>query len=226
MSDEPDNKPVSGIVTKDKKANAGKYSFTYASLANVIEMIRVGMRCDFIQSTFPASRVGFEDMCKCVVATRITKPEEQATDEYIAPVPVLTGSGGGNPMQAFGGSMNYARRYSLQLAFGIATDDEDRQQKALQEETERQRKTDSPITEAQVQEVNRLFKQLGVTTIGQAGELYETIIGVNPHGSRNMNQIQAERMISQLRLRLTVDGPNPQPKEPAKPAEPQDKERS
>ena len=180
-----ENKPRSertGVVRKSKTAHAGRYSYTYASLADTIRVVNLEYGYD-VQQTIQRSDIGE------VVVTRYRESPESAWTEWLAPVPIKPGAGGNNPMQAYGAALTYARRYSLQMALCMAADDTD----GVVE------RKPQPVSEPMVQRINQLLQTMNVQTPQQAEHVYLTALaGHEINTSRDLTDIQAEQVIATL----------------------------
>ena len=110
---------MAGTVSKNKSAGLGKYSYKYADIAQIHEYLE----------SINASYYQFNNVVdgkQFVFTVRIINGEEK---------PPLMGaeiiqtkmSGANNPAQEYGSALTYARRYSLLMAFGLATEDDDAQ---------------------------------------------------------------------------------------------------
>lgn len=110
---------MAGTVSKNKSAGLGKYSYKYADIAQIHEYLE----------SINASYYQFNNVVEgkqFVFTVRIINGEEK---------PPLMGaeiiqtkmSGANNPAQEYGSALTYARRYSLLMAFGLATEDDDAQ---------------------------------------------------------------------------------------------------
>jgi hypothetical protein len=102
-------------VKKDKRANAGSYSYSYASLDTVIG-----------HASGPLAENGLAVVQEAVsengqvgVNTRIV----HRSGEWIEYGPVFLP--GGKDAQSYGSAITYARRYALSAALGIASDEDD-----------------------------------------------------------------------------------------------------
>ena len=110
---------MAGTVKKNQVANTGKYSYKYVDIAQIHE---------YLQS-IGASYYQYIDRLE--------------GDDYIMTVKIIDGkesqplrgakvvdaklNGVVNPAQEQGSALTYARRYSLLMAFGLATEDDDAQ---------------------------------------------------------------------------------------------------
>lgn len=102
-------------VKKGKTAKAGKYSYTYANISDVLELVRAPAAdngLSFVQSSAIADRL----LC---MTTRIMHESGQwlEVDAYANP-------GDWSP-QSVGSTETYLRRYSLIRCFSIAAEDDD-----------------------------------------------------------------------------------------------------
>jgi hypothetical protein len=108
-----------GTVSKNKTANTGKYSYKYVDIAQVHEYLE-SINTRYYQTV-----------------------ETDENGDYIVTHPIVDGKelpgrrgcrivdatlvGTNNPAQVQGSAITYARRYSLLMAFGLATEDDDAQ---------------------------------------------------------------------------------------------------
>lgn len=106
-------------VSKNKTAAVGKYSYKYTDLAQIHEeMERQGLR--YYQYVDPSETPdGFVDYIITVVMN-----ENGETIRTCRGCRVVDANGQ-NPTQEHGKAITYARRYSLLMALGWATDDDD-----------------------------------------------------------------------------------------------------
>ena len=106
-------------VTKNQTASVGKYSYQYVDIAQIHEYLDAN-DLGYYQYI---DRLDGDDY---IMTVRIVNGEE---------LPALRGArvvdatlmGVNNPAQQQGSALTYARRYSLLMAFGLATEDDDAQ---------------------------------------------------------------------------------------------------
>lgn len=98
-------------ILKDKEANAGKYTYAYADLADVIDGIKVALSKYSIAYTQPTRiRDG-----ALVLVTKLMHPSGQEL-EAEWPLPAR------GTAQEMGAALTYARRYSLCSILGVAAE--------------------------------------------------------------------------------------------------------
>lgn len=110
---------MSNTVSKNKTANTGKYAYKYTDIAQIHEFLE-SIGASYYQYT---ERVGDDDY---IVTVRIIDGVEKAPLRGCRIVDAKL-NGVVNPAQEQGSALTYARRYSLLMAFGLATDDDDAQ---------------------------------------------------------------------------------------------------
>ena len=108
-----------GTVSKNKTANTGKYSYKYVDIAQVHEYLE-SINTRYYQYI---DRLEGEDY---VMTVPIVEGKELPPRRGCKVVDA-TLVGTSNPAQQQGSAITYARRYSLLMAFGLATDDDDAQ---------------------------------------------------------------------------------------------------
>tara|TARA_R100000808_G_scaffold4356_1_gene14426 strand:+ start:3421 stop:4080 length:660 start_codon:yes stop_codon:yes gene_type:complete len=102
-------------VSKDKTAKAGRYSYSYANIADVLELIREVASTNglaYVQSAEPAESL-------LVMTCRLIHESGQWLEVYTAAEP-----GDWSP-QAVGSCETYLRRYQLIKVFAVAAEDDD-----------------------------------------------------------------------------------------------------
>lgn len=110
---------MSQTVTKNRKAEVGKYSYQYVDIAQIHEYLE-SIGASYYQYI---TRIDGDDY---VMTVKIIKGEEKPP-LMGARVVNATLNGVSNPAQEQGSALTYARRYSLLMAFGLATEDDDAQ---------------------------------------------------------------------------------------------------
>ena len=109
-------------VKKTQTANTGKYSYKYTDLAEIhAELERQGITYHQYIDICPDGNGDLHEF----VFTEITYPDRNELACYRG-CEVLKLSGP-NPVQEYGKAITYARRYSLLMALGWATEDDDAQ---------------------------------------------------------------------------------------------------
>lgn len=106
-------------VTKTKRANAVKYTYNYAPLDSVIELLNVVLPkygLGWLQT------IGMQDGSPALTTRIIHESGEWIEDSL--ELPQVRGDSGKNENQELGASITYFKRYALSAMFGIATDDD------------------------------------------------------------------------------------------------------
>jgi len=106
-------------ITKNKEANTGKYSYKYVDIAQIHEYLE-SIGESYYQYI---DRLEGDDY----IMTVKVKDGKESNPIRGARVVDATLNGVKNPAQEQGSAITYARRYSLLMAFGLATVDDDAQ---------------------------------------------------------------------------------------------------
>lgn len=151
-------------VSKNKTAAVGKYSYKYTDLAQIHEeMERQGLR--YYQYVDPSETPdGFVDYIITVVMN-----ENGETIRSCRGCRVVDANGQ-NPTQEHGKAITYARRYSLLMALGWATDDDDaagnirtRPERKTQNRAENEAVFVQCVTPEQIDDVRKALAFMGCT---------------------------------------------------------------
>lgn len=100
-------------VTKDKKANVGKYKYTYADLASILDTVRPVMT---------KHGFGYFQSIDHETGNVLTMVTHEGGGTMLTTVPLVWNAQQG--AQGLGAGLTYCRRYGLCAALGIATDDD------------------------------------------------------------------------------------------------------
>jgi uncharacterized protein (DUF3820 family) len=104
-------------LKRNKKAGVGKYSYKYVDIAQIHEYLAQN-NMSYYQYT---ERIDNDDY---IMTVKIINGEEKPALRGCRVVDA-TLQGIKNPAQEQGSALTYARRYSLLMAFGLATEDDD-----------------------------------------------------------------------------------------------------
>lgn len=112
-------------VKKNMTAGAGSYAYKYSDLAQIHAYLEEN-KMSYWQYIEPVDGVDF------IYTVPVINGEEKAPRRGCKVVNA-TLHGKSNPVQEYGAALTYARRYSLLMAFGLATEDDDAESLSVEE---------------------------------------------------------------------------------------------
>ena len=140
---------MAGTVSKNKTASAGKYSYKYVDIAQIHDYLE-SINASYYQYV---ERIDGDDY---IMTVRIINGEEKPP-LMGARVVQATLMGVQNPAQQQGSALTYARRYSLLMAFGLATEDDDAQSLSRPKRTDYSYKKNETITQEEADVLEALI---------------------------------------------------------------------
>ena len=165
---------MSTKITKNQTASVGKYSYQYVDIAQIHEYLEAN-NMSYYQYV---DRIDGDDY---IMTVKIINGEEKPALRG-ARVVDATLIGVNNPAQQQGSALTYARRYSLLMAFGLATEDDDAQSLSTE-------KKDKKATPKQVEILNKYY----------TGENLDKLLKVNGlEKLEDISMIKASELIGQL----------------------------
>lgn len=111
---------MADVLVKNQKADVGKYSYQYVDIAQIHEYLE-SIKATYIQQI---KRIDNDDYIMTKRCFNGTWEEEWLQGCKVVDATLI---GVKNPAQEQGSALTYARRYSLLMAFGLATEDNDAQ---------------------------------------------------------------------------------------------------
>lgn len=173
-------------VSKNKTAKVGeKYSYKYVDIAQIHEYLQsIGMHYyQFID------RIDGDDY---IMTVKVDQDGNEGKPLRGCRVVDATLVGVNNPAQCQGSALTYARRYSLLMAFGLATEDDDAQSLSTAQTAQEEKKA----TPKQLEIIRRnytgdnmtkLLDRNGISNVedlpmAKASELIEIIFNKNREG--------------------------------------------
>ena len=151
---------ANGKITKKQTAEiptkgGSKYSYQYVDIAQIHDYLEEN-NMKYYQEIETNPLNG----CDYIITYRYIDGEWEKQPKRGCKVVDATLFGNDNPAQKQGSALTYARRYSLLMAFGLATEDDDATSLSQPQQTN-QNKTNQnktiPITEAQIKMIDSLF---------------------------------------------------------------------
>ena len=167
-----DTDPKDKIIKASSKAGkAGGYGFSYASLSDIVKE----------GHALPKMRLAVIDGRQFI--------EYESAGEWLLGAEVITDfkSPGMNACQAYGSALTYARRYTAQLALGLAVDDDKNVETAGvmgRDKAPSKPHQERPATDKQIAMIRQMLgasadavlKHNAPLTIGKASKLIEAIM--------------------------------------------------
>lgn len=170
MSEKKDQTENKIIKASSKAGKTGGYGFSYASLSDIVKE----------GHALPKMRLTVIDDKQFI--------EYESNGEWLLGAEVITDfkSPGMNACQAYGSALTYARRYTAQLALGLAVDDDKNVETAgaiQREKAPAKAYTDRPATDKQIATIKQMLgngaeavlKHNQPLTIGKASKLISAI---------------------------------------------------
>lgn len=146
---------ANGKITKKQTAEiptkgGSKYSYQYVDIAQIHDYLEEN-NMKYYQEIETNPINGYD----YIMTYRYIDGEWEKQPKRGCKVVDATLFGNDNPAQKQGSALTYARRYSLLMAFGLATEDDDAA--SLSQPQQTNQKKIIPITEAQIKMIDSLF---------------------------------------------------------------------
>lgn len=191
MSDKKDQTENKIIKASSKAGKSGGYGFSYASLSDIV---KEGHEIPKMRLTVMADGKQFIEY----------ESNSLTGSEWLLGAEVITDfkSPGMNACQAYGSALTYARRYTAQLALGLAVDDDKNVETAgaiQREKAPAKAYTDRPATDKQIATIKQM--------LGNGAEAVLTHNAPLTIG-------KASKLISAISAKKAAQAPEPEP-EPA-----------
>jgi hypothetical protein len=175
-----------GAIDKAKRAEAGKYGYSYADIADVLAEVRPKLNAEGIAVLQPI-RVTEHGM---VLVTQLRKGDEVLESEMLLPIE-------GQAPQQVGSLCTYYRRYALCSLVGVAPENEDDDGAAAQETVSHRTSSrpvasgGKPASEAQVNFARRLLDEVIPPTmhLNVIGEHARDLTSVDDLGTLQSHEI-------------------------------------
>ena len=115
--------PIRKTSTAKVVTMRGQYTYNYAELGDILEIIRPIMGNLGLTVTWDTDMQADRVVVSCKVSHVLGHTENSG--KVSMPVPQDEGRGGGNPSHRVGSALTYARRYSLLCVTGLCPEDDD-----------------------------------------------------------------------------------------------------
>ena len=106
-------------IIKDKHVNAGRASYSHASLAHIINEVTPALSARGLHAAWTTGQD------KIAITVSCTLTHEQGHCESVSLCGPPDNSGAKNPIQQVGSTVTYLQRYTLLALLGLATEDND-----------------------------------------------------------------------------------------------------
>ena len=172
-------------IPKNRTANAGSYSYTYADLADIMAAIRKPLA----DNGLSVSQSVASDGGTVAVQTTVSHKSGEWMESDLLMLP------SGNTPQTAGSALTYARRYSLSAMLGIVTDDDDDGNAAQQAV-----KSAPPSPEASESQRKAIFaiaRNLGI----EKDALEAAAVKEFGHGIASLTKSEASKWIERLKAK-------------------------
>ena len=182
-------------VAKSKTANTGKYSYSYADLADVSEAVYPILSKHGLSFTCCPD----EGTSGPVLVGRLM----HTSGEYVTGVLPLLGA---RDPQSMGSALTYARRYLLGAMTGVVTDDDDDGSRATAQARKPQRPpkpapAPEPMTDSQRKHIFAMLGELGITDEEQQRAGMSYYAGREIASRSDLTKQEAAKVIDALEAR-------------------------
>lgn len=181
-------------VHKGKRAEVGKYSYTYADLADITEAAMPRLTGHGLSFSSRPQRVeGGYELVGMLLHT--------SGEHLEGALPIR-----GNNPQELGSSITYMRRYLFGCLTGLVTDDDDDgalAQKAQQQRRQPAKKaaggeTGEAITKDQLKKLHATLTDVGITDRSEGLKFYAEVTGRDVQSSKELTKAEASKVIDAL----------------------------
>ena len=185
---------MNNTVSKNRTATTNKYSYKYADIAQIHDYLAEN-NMSYYQYI---DRIGDDDY---IMTVKIIDGKESAPLRGSRVVDA-TLIGVSNPAQEQGSALTYARRYSLLMAFGLATDDDDAQslstpkeEKVIQVPQQAPQQAPQTAEKASVRQVDYIVKLLEKANVNATDVMHKYSI----NSLNDLTKQQASEVITEYK---------------------------
>lgn len=173
--------------------NAKGHGYSYTDLGAILQYLET-------QGVEVRNTTEWVESQNQYVVTTSSRKQGESWSEWLAPVPVIVGqSKYMSQMQALGSALTYARRYSIQLALGLASTDDDgvgAGQPPIQQFTPPPSQGEVLAGKAQLMKIAKLMEQGGVTTAEQAAIALHALTGRDIKKTSELRPDEVDALLS------------------------------